>query len=323
MVGGLLDASRRPIIIYESTVYPGVTEDICGPLLERESGLVRGRDFFLGYSPERINPGDRKHRLDSIVKVIAGEDAATTDRLAEIYGAVTTAGVFRAASIKVAEAAKVIENAQRDINIAFMNEITQIFSKLDLSVWDVLDAAGTKWNFLPFTPGLVGGHCIGIDPYYLSFRAQELGHQPDVILAGRSMNDNMGKWVADAIHAKRGGRTGSVLVLGLSFKENVPDLRNSRVVDVIRRLEQLGHRVTVHDPLALAADAQHEYGIAIDANALEGAYDVVFAAVPHDQYKDLSTDAIRALVAKGGCVADLKGGWRGLDLGDDVERWSL
>jgi UDP-N-acetyl-D-galactosamine dehydrogenase len=226
-VATLIDPAKRPIIVYESTVYPGVTEDVCGPLIEEVSGLQRGRDFFLGYSPERINPGDREHTVDKIQKVIAGENPAVTERLAALYGSVTTGGVFRAASIKTAEAAKVIENAQRDINIAFMNEITQIFAKLDLSIWDVLAAAGTKWNFLPFQPGLVGGHCIGVDPYYLSHRAQELGHNPEVILAGRSINDGMGRWVADCLHERRGGRAGTVLVMGLTFKEDVPDLRNS------------------------------------------------------------------------------------------------
>ncbi|HEX8258448.1 MAG TPA: nucleotide sugar dehydrogenase, partial [Allosphingosinicella sp.] len=211
-VAGLLDPKRRPIIVYESTVYPGVTEDICGPLIEKVSGLKRGTDFFLGYSPERINPGDREHTVDRIVKVIAGENDEVTERLAAIYGAVTSAGVFRAASIRAAEAAKVIENAQRDINIAFMNEITRIFSKLDISIWDVLDAAGTKWNFLKFQPGLVGGHCIGVDPYYLSYRAQQLGKEPVVILAGRSINDGMGSWMADQLHARR-GKAGTALVM--------------------------------------------------------------------------------------------------------------
>src|SRR4051794_34228214 len=259
-VAALLDAGRQPVIVYESTVYPGVTEEICGPLIEKVSGLVRGRDFFLGYSPERINPGDREHTVDRIVKVIAGENDAVTDRLAEVYGAVTQAGVFRARSIKTAEAAKVIENAQRDINIAFVNEITQIFSKLDISIWDVLEAAGTKWNFLKFQPGLVGGHCIGVDPYYLSHRAQQLGLEPHVILAGRSINDGMGAWIADRLHERRGA-AGTALVMGLTFKENVPDLRNSKVVDLVRRLESHGHQVTIHDPLADSAEARDEYGL--------------------------------------------------------------
>src|SRR4051812_3490946 len=252
-VAALLDAGRPQVVVYESTVYPGVTEEICGPLIEEVSGLVRGRDFFLGYSPERINPGDREHTVDRIVKVIAGENDEVTERLAALYGAVTEAGVFRARSIKTAEAAKVIENAQRDINIAFMNEITQIFARMDISIWDVLEAAGTKWNFLKFQPGLVGGHCIGVDPYYLSFRAEQLGQDAQVILSGRSINDRMGAWVADRLHDRRRG-AGSALVMGLSFKENVPDLRNSRVIDVIRRLTEQGHEVTVHDPLADAAE---------------------------------------------------------------------
>ena len=322
-VGALLDKARSPIVVYESTVYPGVTEEICGPLLERASGLVCGEDFFLGYSPERINPGDREHSVDRIVKVVAGQTEAVTDRLERIYGAVTRAGVFRAASIRAAEAAKVIENAQRDINIAFMNEITQIFARLDLSIWDVLDAAGTKWNFLAFQPGLVGGHCIGVDPYYLSHRAQQLGHEPDVILAGRSINDRMGRWIADCLHARRGGRPGSALVMGLTFKEDVPDLRNSKVIDLVRRLEALGHRVTVHDPRADAGEARHEYGVELDQSGLERSYDLVVAAVPHAEYRTLAAEDIRRLANDGGCIADIKGIWRRLELGSGVERWTL
>ena len=318
----LLDPARAPVIVYESTVYPGVTEEICGPLIEEVSGLKRGRDFFLGYSPERINPGDREHTVDRIVKVIAGENEEVTERLALLYGAVTSAGVFRAASIKAAEAAKVIENAQRDINIAFMNEITQIFSKLDLSIWDVLAAAGTKWNFLNFQPGLVGGHCIGVDPYYLSYRAQQLGQQPHVILAGRSINDGMGSWVADQLHERR-GKAGSVLVMGLSFKENVPDLRNSRVIDVIRRLGALGHRVTVHDPLADAAEAMHEYGVELATNGLSGRYDMVVVAVPHAAYGALPDEIVAGLVAEDGLLADLKNLYAARALRDGVERWTL
>ena len=322
-VGGLLDAAKRPIVVYESTVYPGVTEEVCGPLLEQVSGLRCGEDFFLGYSPERINPGDREHTVDRIVKVIAGQTEAVTDRLEEVYGAITEAGVFRAASIRAAEAAKVIENAQRDINIAFMNEITQIFAKLDISIWDVLDAAGTKWNFLPFQPGLVGGHCIGVDPYYLSHRAQQLGHHPEVILSGRSINDGMGAWVADQLHDARKGRAGSVLVMGLTFKEDVPDLRNSKVIDVVRRLGALGHEVTVHDPKADPAEAAREYGLDVDPGALGRRYDLVLAAVPHAEYRIMAAEDIRRLAAEGGTVADLKGIWRRLDLGPGVERWTL
>ncbi len=318
----LLDPQRRPIIVYESTVYPGVTEEICGPLIEEVSGFQRGRDFFLGYSPERINPGDREHTVERIVKVVAGENDEVTDRLANMYGAVTSAGVFRAASIKAAEAAKVIENAQRDINIAFMNEITQIFSQLDISIWDVLAAAGTKWNFLKFQPGLVGGHCIGVDPYYLSYRAQELGLDPNVILAGRSINDGMGSWVADRLHERR-GRAGSALVLGLTFKENVPDLRNSKVIDVVRRLRDLGHEVTLHDPLADAGEARHEYGVQLSDDALDGTYDMVVVAVPHDAYAQLDRQRVAGLVKQGGLFADLKNLYGKKLLLDGVERWTL
>jgi UDP-N-acetyl-D-galactosamine dehydrogenase len=321
MVAKLLDAKRHPLIVYESTVYPGVTEEVCGPVLEEISGLVSGRDFFLGYSPERINPGDREHTVDRIVKVVSGQTAEVTERLAAIYGAVTSAGVFRAKNIKAAEAAKVIENAQRDINIAFMNEITRIFSLMDLSVWDVLDAANTKWNFLPFQPGLVGGHCIGVDPYYLSFRAQQLGHEPQVILAGRQINDGMGAWVADELHGAAGA-VGSVLVLGLTFKEDVPDLRNSRVTDVVRRLAELGHSVTVHDPLAEPEEARMEYGIELTPNALDGQYDIVLLAVPHREYLAMEPSAVRHMVKNGGILADLKGKWRQLETGTGVRRWS-
>src|SRR4051812_45030379 len=320
-VAALLDPQRHPVIVYESTVYPGVTEEICGPLIEEVSGLARGRDFFLGYSPERINPGDRDHRIDRIVKVVAGENEAVTDRLAAIYGAVTEAGTFRAASIKAAEAAKVIENAQRDINIAFMNEITRIFSKLDISIWDVLEAAGTKWNFLKFQPGLVGGHCIGVDPYYLSFRAQQLGLEPHVILAGRSINDGMGAWIADRLHERR-GKAGTALVMGLTFKENVPDLRNSRVIDLVRRLEAHGHDVTIHDPLADAGEARHEYGVVLAADAFDRSYDLVVAAVPHQAYGELDDARLAGPGAPGGLIADLKNLYGARTL-PGVERWSL
>ena len=318
MVAGMIDPAVRPVVIYESTVYPGVTEDICGPEIETVSGLSRGRDFTLGYSPERINPGDREHTVDRIVKVIAGEDDATTDTLEAIYGKVTSAGVFRAASIKAAEAAKAIENAQRDINIAFMNEISRIFGAIDLSVWDVLAAAKTKWNFLPFQPGLVGGHCIGVDPYYLSHLAESLGHHPRVILSGRDTNDGMARWIAGQIHA-RAGKAGSALVLGLTFKENVPDLRNSKVAELIAGLADLGHAVTVHDPLADPAEATHEYGIAIDPDALGRRYDTVVLAVPHGEYLGMG-DGLAKLVAPGGLFADIKNGVPGLK---GAARWTL
>ncbi len=314
-VGALLPAAvaagHRPIVVYESTVYPGVTEELCGPILEATSGLRCGVDFFLGYSPERINPGDREHTVDKITKVVAGQTPETLDRLATLYGAVTSGGVFRAASIKAAEAAKVIENAQRDINIAFMNEIAQIFGALDISVWDVLAAARTKWNFLPFSPGLVGGHCIGVDPYYLAHRATELGHDPRVILAGRAINDGMANWVAERLHAARGGAPGSALVMGLTFKEDVPDLRNSKVADLIRALAAKGHVVTVHDPLADAAEASHEYGLTLDPRALERTYDLVVLAVPHQDYLALGADQLRTLVGANGTLADLKGALAG------------
>jgi UDP-N-acetyl-D-galactosamine dehydrogenase len=322
-VARLIDGERPTIIVYESTVYPGVTEDLCGPLIERVSGLERGRHFFLAYSPERVNPGDREHGIDRIVKVVSGENDEVTDKVASIYGRVTSAGTFRAKSIRTAEAAKVIENAQRDINIAFMNEITQIFAKLGLSSLDVLEAASTKWNFLNFHPGLVGGHCIGVDPYYLSHCAQSLGHLPRVILAGRAINDGMGGWIADQIHSRRDSRTGEVLVLGLAFKPDVPDLRNSKVVDVVRRLEWLGHRVTVHDPMANGDAAGREYGLAIDPDALARHYDVVVAAVPHRAYRAMSADAVAALGKPGALIADLHGLWRDSPFPEGVDRWTL
>lgn len=308
-VASMIDPTLKPLIIYESTVYPGVTEDICGPLLETQSGYTQSIDFFLGYSPERINPGDKEHIVSRITKVIAGESPEITEKLAVIYGAITTGGVFRARSIKAAEAAKVIENAQRDINIAFMNEITQIFNRIDLSIWDVLDAAGTKWNFLPFQPGLVGGHCIGVDPYYLSYRAQQLGCDPQVILSGRAVNDGMGSWLAEQIDQKVNKTAARILVMGLTFKENVPDLRNSKVIDVIRALEAKGHLVTVHDPLADPAEAKREYAIDLDANALSRNYDAAIALVSHNEYRLMDCALLQALVDEGGLIVDLKRIW--------------
>ena len=321
MLAPLIDRVRRPTIVYESTVYPGVTEEVCGPEIERVSGLKRGRDFRLGYSPERINPGDRKHTVDRITKVIAGEDEEVVEQLARVYGAVTSGGVFRAASIKAAEAAKAIENAQRDINIAFINEVTQIFSKIGVSVWDVLDAARTKWNFLGFEPGLVGGHCIGVDPYYLSHLAQQVGHDPQVILAGRQTNDNMGAWIADALHDRR-HKAGRALVLGLTFKENVPDIRNSRSFDLVRRLRWLGHDVEVADPVASVDEVEQAHGLRI-MQPTGREYDLVVGAVAHRQYCELLDDEITALVAPGGTLADLKGMWRDRRLDASVDRWTL
>jgi UDP-N-acetyl-D-galactosamine dehydrogenase len=321
MIAGIINAADRPTIIYESTVYPGVTEDICGPEIERISGLKRGPDFRLGYSPERINPGDREHSIDRIVKVIAGEDSEVLDQMAQVYGSITEGGVFRAASIKAAEAAKAIENAQRDINIAFMNEVAQIFSRIGVSIWDVLAAARTKWDFLGFEPGLVGGHCIGVDPYYLSHLAERLGHHPQVILAGRETNDGMGPWIADALHERR-KKAGTALVLGLTFKENIPDLRNSRSFDLVRRLQWLGHEVEVADPLASPDEIAREHGLRpTDPDGRQ--YDLVVGAVAHREYREFPADRLQALVAPGGTLADLKGMWRDRELDAAIDRWTL
>jgi UDP-N-acetyl-D-galactosamine dehydrogenase len=320
MIARAIDPAKRPTIIYESTVYPGVTEEVCGRALE-DAGLERGRDFRLGYSPERINPGDKVHSIDKIVKVIAGEDEEVVEQLARVYGAVTTAGVFRAASIKAAEAAKVIENAQRDINVAFMNEVSQILGTIGVSMWDVLAAAKTKWNFLGFEPGLVGGHCIGVDPYYLSHLAQQLGHNSQVILAGRDTNDGMGRWIADRLHAHRGGKAGTALVLGLTFKENVPDLRNSRSADLIARLDELGHKVSVADPHADADEVRAEFGRAPEE--LDGRrFDLVVGAVKHEAYRGLDGERLAAMLTPGGTLADIKAMWRG-ETPAGIDYWTL
>ncbi|HYM30416.1 MAG TPA: nucleotide sugar dehydrogenase [Candidatus Cybelea sp.] len=314
---------RGAIVVFESTVYPGVTEQVCGPILERASGLAAGVDFFLGYSPERINPGDREHTVDRITKVVAGQTPAVALTLKTIYGAINGGNIFVARDIRTAEAAKVIENAQRDINIAFINEVAMIFEKLGLSAHDVLDAAATKWNFLKFTPGLVGGHCIGVDPFYLAHLAQEVGHDPAVILAGRRINDAMGEFVAGRIDAQlpRGART---LVLGLTFKENVPDLRNSKVVDIVAGLKRRGHSVDVHDPLADPGEAQEQYGLAL-VPRLDGigGYDAVIGAVNHAVFGTMTAAALRRLAKQGGLIADVKGIWRKLALGDGLRYWQL
>ncbi|HJS40371.1 MAG TPA: nucleotide sugar dehydrogenase [Sphingomicrobium sp.] len=321
LIARALDPAQRPTIVYESTVYPGVTEELCGRALE-DTGLTRGRDFRLGYSPERINPGDKTHSIDKIIKVIAGEDEEVVEQLARIYGAVTSAGVFRAASIKAAEAAKVIENAQRDINVAFMNEVSQILAAIGVSMWDVLAAARTKWNFLGFEPGLVGGHCIGVDPYYLSHLAQKLGHNPQVILAGRDTNDGMGRWIAERLHAHRGGKAGTALVLGLTFKENVPDLRNSRSADLIARLEELGHRVSVADPHADPEEVRAE--LSRDPEEVNGrAFDLVVGAVKHEEYRSMPPERLAALLMPGGTLADIKAMWRGQALPAGTDYWTL
>jgi UDP-N-acetyl-D-galactosamine dehydrogenase len=321
MVGKMLDGSRKPLIIFESTVYPGVTEELCVPVMEQASGLTWKEGFFVGYSPERINPGDREHTVDRIIKVVSGDSPETTDRVAKIYERVTTGGTFRAASIKAAEGAKAIENAQRDVNIAFMNEATRIFQKLDVSIWDVIDAAKTKWNFLPFTPGLVGGHCIGVDPYYLSHRAIELGHLPEVIPAARSVNDDMARWIADTLHLNMKRRSLRVLILGVTFKEDVPDLRNSKVGDIVKRFWFHGHSVTVHDPHADAAEAERDYGVRLDSEALEQRYDLVVAAVSHRFYREMDDATLAGLVEEDGLFADVKGVFRGRDFGRRM--WTL
>ncbi|MDZ4738148.1 MAG: nucleotide sugar dehydrogenase [Rhodospirillaceae bacterium] len=337
-----------PIVAFESTVYPGVTEDICGPAIEAASGKKRSRDFLLGYSPERINPGDRTHGLAQIVKVVAGENEDATRRLERLYGSVTKAGVFVARNIRTAEAAKVIENAQRDVNIAFVNEIAMIFAKLGLSVDDVLEAARTKWNFLDFRPGLVGGHCISVDPYYLAFCAAQLGHEAEIILAGRRINDDMGAWISDRIadaYEGGGGGTGDAagrsesaanvrpprtLVLGLAFKENVPDIRNTRVELLVTRLATRGHQVEVHDALADATEAKNFYGIelcdALDATGDAGGgapFDCLVAAVAHNEYRALADEDFVRLVRPGGLIADVKGIWRDRALPGNVRRWQL
>ncbi len=317
---------KGAIVVFESTVYPGVTEDICGPLLEQVSGLTCGVDFFLGYSPERINPGDREHTVERITKVISGQTAEVVDTLAEIYGAVTTGGVFKASSIKVAEAAKVIENAQRDINIAFINEVTLIFQRMGISVFDVLEASATKWNFLNFKPGLVGGHCIGVDPFYLAECAKANGHHPEIILSGRRINDGMGPYIADRISEMLPNKNASsrILILGLTFKENVPDLRNTKIVDIIAKLRARGHQVDVHDPMAAPEEAKQHYGITL-LPSLQGvrSYDCVLGAVPHDAYVNFTRENFETLVRSGGLVADIKGMWRNAPIPEDLQIWRL
>ena len=320
-IGGMLEKGN--IVVFESTVYPGVTEDICGPALEDASSLVCGRDFFLGYSPERINPGDREHTIDKITKVVAAQTDAVLDRLADLYGKVTSGGVFRAPNIKTAEAAKVIENAQRDINIAFVNEVAAICQKLSLSAHDVLEAAGTKWNFLPFTPGLVGGHCIGVDPFYLAYQAQQLGYDPQIILAGRRLNDAMGDFIAGCIDENMAA-PGKILVLGLTFKENVPDLRNTKVIDVVTGLKSRGHEVWVHDPVANGGEAERLYGFTL-LSSLDGqrGYDTIVGAVRHDDYLALNPAYLAQLVRDGGLIADIKGLWRHQDRLAGRQYWQL
>jgi UDP-N-acetyl-D-glucosamine/UDP-N-acetyl-D-galactosamine dehydrogenase len=316
---------KGDIVVYESTVYPGATEEDCVPILEQVSGLAAGRDFTVGYSPERINPGDKKHRFETIKKVVAGQDARTLDVIASVYGSVVTAGLHKAPSIKVAEAAKVIENAQRDLNIAFMNELSAIFHQLGIDTKDVLAAAATKWNFLNFTPGLVGGHCIGVDPYYLTFRAEKAGYHPDVILAGRRINDSIGVRVArECLRRllKAGARAERVTVLGLTFKENVVDIRNSQVVDIIREFQSFGLDVQVHDPFADPAAAAETYGIALQQDLTPA--DAVVLAVAHEPYRALGWPLMTRLLRNGrGLVMDVKGVLDPQEKPADIEVWRL
>jgi UDP-N-acetyl-D-galactosamine dehydrogenase len=303
---------RGATIVYESTVYPGATEEICIPVVEKHSGMKWKQDFFVGYSPERINPGDKEHTLTTIVKVVSGDTPETLERVARVYGSVVTAGVHRASSIKVAEAAKVIENTQRDLNIALMNELALIFHKLGIDTLEVLKAAGTKWNFLPFRPGLVGGHCIGVDPYYLTHKADMIGYHPQVILAGRRINDGMGKFVAEQtvkhlIQAGFSVKGAHVNVLGLTFKEDCPDLRNSRVIDIIRELESYGITVHVHDPLADPGEAVHEYGVELKAWEHMPKANALVAAVAHKEFKARPLEDYLAKLAAGGLLVDVKG----------------
>lgn len=303
---------KRDIVVYESTVYPGVTEDECVPILEKISGLKCGIDFKVGYSPERINPGDKEHTFTKIKKVVSGQDAETLEIVASVYESVVTAGVHRAASIKVAEAAKVIENTQRDLNVALMNELAIIFDKMGIDTNDVLEAAGTKWNFLKFKPGLVGGHCIGVDPYYLTHKAEKIGYIPQVILAGRRINDGMGKFIAqrtvkEMIRAGHGIHGCTVTVLGLTFKEDCPDLRNSKVIDIIRELQDYGINIQVHDPLADCAEARHEYGVSLVPMENLRPASAVVMAVAHKVFRDLRVTQLTALMKSNPVLVDVKG----------------
>ena len=319
---------KGSIVVYESTVYPGVTEEICGPVLAKYSELQQGVDFKLGYSPERINPGDKTHTLEKIVKVVAGEDSETLERVAQVYAAIIDAGVYRASSIKVAETAKVLENTQRDVNIALMNELALICDRLNIRTAEVLAAAKTKWNFLPFTPGLVGGHCIGVDPYYLTTKAQEIGYHPEVILAGRRINDSIGTYIGQRLvkllvqcHLSiRGAKVG---ILGLTFKENVPDLRNSRVPDIVSELKQFGIEPLVHDPLANTSEAQEEYGITLQTWEQLTELDALIIAVNHKTYLEMSHNKLLASLRPDGILIDVKSVLDSRTLPNELTYWSL
>lgn len=308
-VGSVL--KRGDIVVYESTVYPGATEEECVPVLERVSGLKFNQDFCVGYSPERINPGDREHRLPTIRKVTSGSTPESAKRVDALYGRIITAGTYLASSIRVAEAAKVIENTQRDVNIALVNELALIFDRLGIDTLEVLEASGTKWNFLPFRPGLVGGHCIGVDPYYLTYKAQAVGYQPEVVLAGRRINDNMGAYLAQRLVKAlvlQGGvvRGARLLIMGLTFKENCPDIRNTRVVDIVEELRSFGAQVDVCDPHASPGQAEHEYGLTL-VDPQPGDYDAVIVAVAHGQFRDMGAEGIRRFGRPGALLFDVKG----------------
>ncbi len=320
--------SRGAVVVYESTVYPGVTEDVCGPIIEKVSGLRQGIDFKLGYSPERMNPGDPVHSLEKIVKVVSGEDEESLEKIAFVYGSVVEAGVHKASSIKVAEAAKVIENTQRDLNIALMNELAIIFDKMGISTSDVLEAAATKWNFNHYKPGLVGGHCIGVDPYYLTTKAEQLGYHPQVILAGRKINDDMGRWVAQRTvkHLITAGFTprGSVVgILGLTFKENVADLRNSRIPDIVEELREFGVEPLVYDPNVSDAEARREYGISLASWEQVHNLDALVLAVPHSQFLSIPAADLFARLRRGGVFIDIKSVIAKDGVPDGYHYWSL
>jgi UDP-N-acetyl-D-galactosamine dehydrogenase len=302
---------KGAIVVYESTVYPGVTEDECVPVLERVSGMKWKKDFFVGYSPERINPGDKNHTFATIKKIVSGDTPETLEKVAAVYGTAVKAGIHPAPSIKVAEAAKVIENTQRDINIALMNELRIIFDKMGISTRDVLQAASTKWNFLPFEPGLVGGHCIGVDPYYLAYKAEEIGHHPQIIMAGRRINDAMGRYFArelikKMIHRKLNVMGGRALILGMTFKENVPDIRNSRVIDIINELKDFGVEVDVWDPVADPHEIKEEYGIEMINSPSKSSYEAVLLAVKHEQFMTIGKTQLEQFLVTNGIFYDLK-----------------
>lgn len=300
------------IVVYESTVYPGTTEEDCVPILERESGLKCGKDFFVGYSPERINPGDKERTFTNILKIVSGQTPEVLDIVADVYSSVVRPGVHKAPSIRVAEAAKVIENTQRDLNIALMNELAIIFNTMGIDTLEVLEAAGTKWNFLPFRPGLVGGHCIGVDPYYLTHKAELLGYHPDVILAGRRINDGMGNYLANEIIKQMNANgqainSARIAVLGVTFKENCPDIRNSKVIDVINGLKSWGVEVLVHDPQASSEETEHEYGVSLVGDDEISNLDAIVMCVAHDEYRKLSASEIQGMLKKTGSIYDIKG----------------